>query len=357
MAVELQVDDISEMLIATQPYVQRDQPVFLANDLQEYHAVDRLIRDDRMKEEPGTGTSVQFPVILETSTRATGVTLTTPIEAQFGHTSDMADIPWRHSKSNYSYIRQLLAMNSSSPEKVYDYMKSLRAEGWMDLYKYLERTFWDFTPSTNELDAWGIFNWIVYNATVGFNGGVPGAYTDVAGISHDKWKNYSGQYTNVSEDDLMDKLWDMKLRTGFKTPDEISADYPEEMDRRQYYVDRATWKACKTLAENRNENLGFELGPGTNKPTYGGNQLTWIPQFDGEFDTAGTIASGSAPFLQVDWSAFGYVFLKGEFLRESQPIMLPDRDNCHVVTISLTHNTYCNNRRKQGLLAKSDPMA
>lgn len=354
MATDFLVDDVSEMLIATQPYIQRDKPVFEVADLQEYHAVDRLY--GAYKEEPGTGTSVEFPVVLEVSNRASGVDLTETFTAQFGHTSALANIPWRHSRSGYAYIRQLITMNSSSPERVYNYLTQERNAGWMSFYKYLETCFWGLTLAASTKDPWGVFNWIVYNATEGFNGGIPTGYSDVAGISHAKWKNYTGQYTDVTADDFMQMAWKMKLRTGFKTPEEISDDYAYSMDRRQYYVNLATLLATTTLAETRNENLGWDLSP-TNKPLFGGNQLTWVPAFDGEYDFSATILSGSDPFLQVDWSRFGYVFLKGEFLREDKPIRLPDKPNTYGVPIELTSNTYCNCRRAQGLLAKSNPTA
>lgn len=350
------VDDVAEMLIATQPLIMRDKPAFLATDLQKYHALDRLMRKDRAKVESGTGTSVELPVVLETANTASGVGLTEPFSAQFGHTAAMMDVPWRHSRSGYAYIRQLIAMNSSSPERIYNYLTMERNNGWMAFYKYLEQTFWGLTLAAAEKDFWGLFNWIVYNATDGFTGGVPTGYSTVAGISHDKWKNYSATYTNLDEADFMQKAWNMKLRTGFESPEKIEDYYGDMGDQNQYYVNRATFLGMKTLAESRNENLGFDLGPDRNV-RFSANKINWVPAFDGEFDFGATILAGSDPFIQLDWSCFGFVFLKGEYLREDPPAKLPDKPNCFGVPIDLTCNTFCSNRRKQGIMAKSAPTA
>lgn len=353
---ELMVDNIAEMLVATQPDIQRDHPVFEGSNLQEYFALDQMMRKGRAKKESGTGTSVQVPIVLELSKRAEGVTLTTPDNAQFGHLSQMMDVPWRHSRTNYAYERRMLTMNSTSPERIYNFLVQERNAAWSDFYEYLEWVNWRYTPADNAVDAWGIFNWIVYNATEGFNGGNAAGYGDTAGINHAKFKNYTGQYTNITSDDFMRKARRMKLKTGFKTPKRVEDYYSGIGDQNQYYVNNDTYLDIQALAESRNENLGWSIGI-DKAATFSGNKINWVPAFDGEFDFPATVAAGSDPFLQINWSSFGYVFLKGDYLRETKPIQLPDRHNWYGVYVDLTHNTYCDCRKKQGILAKSDPMA
>lgn len=353
---DLMVDDIPEMLVATQADIQRDNPVFEATDLQEYYALDQMMRKGRAKKESGNGTSVQVPIVLDVTNRAEGVTLTTPDRAQFGHTADMIDVPWRHSRTNYAYERRLLAMNSGSPERIYDYLVQERNAGWQSFYDYLERVSWGFTPATNTIDAWGIGNWIVYNATEGFNGGTPTGYNDVAGVSHAKYKNYTAQYTNVTADNFMRLARRMKLRTGFKSPKRVQDYYDGVGDQNQYYTDLETLMAIEALAESRNENLGWSIG-WDGRATFGRNPINWVPAFDGEFDFAAVMAASSNPFFQINWSSFGYVFLKGDYLHEEKPTKLPDRHNWFGVWVDLTHNSYCDCRKRQGLLAKADPFA
>lgn len=353
------VDDIPEMLIATLPYIQRDQPVFEAQDLQEYPALDQLMRKDRALIEDGGGTSVEVPIVLASTSRARGVALDDPDEVNIGHTSKYINVPWRHSKTDYGYERRLLLMNSTSEERIYNYMAQERNAGWMDFYKYLETTFWSLTASTNTIDSWGLHNWIVYNSSTGFNGGHPSGYSDVGGISattYAKWNNYTFNYTNMSEDDFMVKAWKMRLRTGFKRPTRIDDYYNGMGDQNQYYVNLDTSLGIAQLAESRNENLGFDVGPDS-RATFGGNPINWVPAFDGEFDTPPTLTTTTSnPFYQINWKYFGFVFLKGDYLHEDGPMQLPDRHNTYGMFVDLTHNSYCKSRRCQGVGAKSAPV-
>ncbi len=352
------VDDIPEMLIATLPYIQRDQPVFEAQNLQEYPALDQLMRKGRALIEEGGGTSVEVPIVLSTTNRARAVALDDPDEVQLGHTSKFINVPWRHSKTDYGYERRLLLMNSTSEERIYNWMTQERNAGWLSFYEYLENTFWSLTSVSDTLNSWGLHNWIVYNSSDGFTGTLPSGYSDVAGIvpaSFPKWTNYSFTYTNMSEDDFMTKAWKMKLRTGFKRPTKIEDYYTGMGDQNQYYVNLDTSLAIAQLAESRNENLGFDIGPDS-RATFGGNPVNWVPAFDGEFDAAGTITAAAAPFYQINWKYFGFVFLKGDYLHEDGPMQLPDRHNWYGVFVDLTHNTYCKSRRCQGVGAKSAPV-
>ncbi len=357
---QIHVSDIPEMLVATLPLIQRDQPVFEAQNLQEYPAVEQLMRKGRALIEEGTGTSVEVPIVMTGSNRAKGVTLDDPDEAQFGHTSVMQQVQWRHSKTDYAYERRLILMNSGSEERIYNYMTQERNVGWLSLYEYLENIFWSLTAVGNDVDAYGIHNYIVYNATTGFTGTVPSGFTTVAGVNpttYPKWTNYSANYTNISEDDFMPKMWSMKDRTGFKRPMKIEDYYSGMGDQNQYYCNRDTLNQIRQLAQARNEDLGFDIGAdGSGRPVFDGNPINRVPAFDGEFDFPGTIASTCGAIYQINWKWLGFVFLKGDYLHEDGPMQLPDRHNWYGVFVDLTHNLYCKSRRAQGVMAKSAPV-
>ncbi len=155
----------------------------------------------------------------------------------------------------------------------------------------------------------------------------------------------------------MYKMVKAKMRTFFKMPQRVKTPTMYSYNRREYYTDLTTQLALKQLYETRVDGpLALDLNP-QGDPTVGGIPVCWVPAFDGEFDFASTIASGSNPVVQVDWSVLGWVFLKGFKMAEKPIINPPLTPNAFVVPIRSVHNMFCRNRRSLALIAKSDPNA
>ncbi len=129
---------------------------------------------------------------------------------------------------------------------------------------------------------------------------------------------------------------------------------------RRYYIDEVTASAFETLGEAQNENLGRDLAPYTAGSGGGGvqeidgtltfkkNPLIWVPQLD---DTT-VFTAATNPIYQIDHGVFYPVCLKGDYLRETGPVVAPNQHNMYRVFLDLTYNFICVNRRRCAVFGK-----
>jgi hypothetical protein len=80
--------------------------------------------------------------------------------------------------------------------------------------------------------------------------------------------------------------------------------------------------------------------------TFRRHPIIWIPHLDDNVPADFTTLSGTNPFYGIDHESFFPVVLRGDFLRESKPILKADQHNVIVSFIDLSYNYICVDRRR-----------
>jgi hypothetical protein len=271
------------------------------------------------------------------------------------------DVPWRHAKTRWVWERRELLMQSAKA-MIYDVVIPRRMGAFIALAKKLESAAWSVPSTTDKKLPYGLPYWIVYNATTGFNGGLPGSHTTVGGVNlttAPTYKNYTYKYTDATKEDLVRGWRTAKRKCMWRSPVE-EHEYRGPKGRNYvFYMAESTVADCEDIGEKQNENLGRDLAPFSAKDfTYNDEGITfwrhpirYIPYLDDN------IVANSDPIYGVDHSTFDIVVLRGDYLRETAPKEQGNAHNNQLVWIDLSYNYICTDRRQNMLLAKADPIA
>ncbi len=332
----LQADNIVDMVTTTQKDLGRMKWTEIASDLQEYVAMDKLLKKEKVQYESGIG--IQFNVMVDTTGQARNTGLFGTDNINQGDHMTVGSIPWRHATANYSFDRREVAMNRS-PAKIVDLVKQRRATCMIDQAVLHEGNFWGKpTDSNDNLKPYGIDYWIVRNATEGFTGGIPSGFSNVGGISpttYPNWKNWSAQYTNVTKDDFVRKMRKAATYTKFKSPATFDS-YERSQKKYGYYTNYGGVGTLEELLEDQNDNLGNDIASKDGAVIFRRIPVEWVPQLDA--DTAN-------PVYGINWSVFCPVVLAGEHMKENPPVPAPNQHTVMVVHVDTTLNWLCYNRR------------
>lgn len=358
----LLANDIVDLVRGTFPSVRKDTIINLMMPLQEYFALSQLFKKERRG---FGGRQIQEELNLSTngSARWTGLNSTDVFSEKDG--VELLTTTIRHSECSYTYDKRTILAQQDNAAKIYDYLKLKRIQAYGDFHKLHESVFWG-KPDTDTatLQAYGVFYSLVYSATQGFFGQNPTGFSAVYGndttaAKFAQYRNFTGQFTNISSADFLDLFWDAYMKIGFKMPVDLDAFRYGVGRTFACYTTSTNIRALRHMLEGRNENLGFDLSNIDGTITVNRNPVYWVPALDGDATlTANPINSASNPFLMINWDAFNIRFLDGDFMRETGPYeMTPIKHNSIGVHVDLSYQTLNIDRRQCALLAKSDPLA
>ncbi len=337
--------DIADLVVGTQRDLGKPDFQQIAQEITDYEIFPVMFKKDRVTFDSGIGIQKTLMTRLPDVARHVGWT-----EADTPSISDLLttlNIPWRHATTNWSYKRQEMLMNRGK-SLVTNVIKARRIGAMIDMVEKFENGGWTCpTSSDDDTEPFGIPYYAVKNNTVGFNGGAATGHTTVAGVSqtlHPKYKNYTGQYTNVSKPDLIKKMRTMKRKTGFKSPVDVPDYFRGKGMRYRVYMNEATISTIEEVGESQNENLGRDIASidGVNM-AFRGHPLRYVPKLDE--DT-------SDPVYFLDHSTWQVVALAGDWMRETDPIRDPEKHDWFTVYLDTTYNFLCLDRRRNGVLNK-----
>lgn len=333
----LTTDELADLVTTTQKNLGRGKWTDLSSDLQEYVAMPKLMKEKKVTFDGGQG--IQWNLLMNDNSQARNVGLMEVDQFNVVDGIKTANIPWRHSTTNYSVDGRAVSMNAASDTKIVDLVKVGRTQAWVALAKLMETNFWGKpTSSSDETTPYGIDYWVVKNATAGFNGGIPSGFSDVAGLSpttYTRWKNYTDQYTNITKPDCLAKIRQALTKTNFRPPVEM-AQYATE-NKFGLYMNYDVLSALETLAENQNENLGNDLASKDGLVSIRRTLATYVPELDSD---------AQDPIYGINWGAFNFVFLKGWYMKEEKAYQHPLIHTSVVTNVDLTYNMRCVDRRK-----------
>jgi hypothetical protein len=348
----LQAANIADLVTATLRDLGRMQWVDLTSDLQEFIALPSLMKKHRSSF--SSGYEIQWNVMKGTSGAARNVGLYATDDYNVDDQLTTASIPWRHSNTNYSIDRRELRFNSG-PAQIVELVKSRRADALIDLATLMETNFWGYATNASTKAPFGISNYLVYNASEGFNGGNQTGWSATAGIDRSastslasRWKNYTAQYTTINKTDLVRKWRRAAVFTNFMAPISVP-DYHRE-SRFGYYTNYDVLGTLEEILEDQNENLGNDVASKDGQVMFRRNPVIWVPHLDNNATHA-----AADPIFGINWGTAGFVFLKGEYLREAPARQAPNNHTVSVVDVDLSYNFKITNPRRNFLLAKSDP--
>lgn len=333
--------DIQDLVVGTLKELGRLKFNQIAQRLQEYEVFSKIMKKDKVSFDGGVG--VQRSIMIDHSSAAKNVGLYEVDDVNVNDVLVQINIPWRHTTTNWAFERREILMNSGGYKKIVDLLKVRRTDGMLSLVELMEEDFWSKpADSSDEVKPFGIKYWVVPNATEGFNGGNPSGFTAGAGnlnaTTYPRWKNYTAQYTDVTKADLIKKMRTAYRKIRFKSPIQISDFRKGTGEMYRLYTNETLISSLEDIGEAQNENLGRDLASMDGEMVFRKNPIKWIPQLDED---------STNPLYMVNWNYFCPVFLKGDYLRESDPMYAPNQHNTKVVHVDCTYNYLCTDRRRQ----------
>jgi hypothetical protein len=359
-------DDITDLVKGTLRHLGRMKFQQIAQNLQRYEVLGRWLKKDKVVFDSGRG--IQRNLMSRLSNTAAHVGLLETDGSVLPDLMEQLNIPWRHAQVNWSFLYQTDILMNRGPSLVYNVVKPRRAAALINMAEELEAKAWSVPDVDNKTDPYGLPYWVVGNDTTGFNGGLPGSHTKIAGLDlttdAPNFKNYTAQYTNVDKPDLIKKMRTAHRKIGFYSPIEDD-DYAKAAFRdMRVYTDDTTVSELEDIGESQNENLGRDLASmEAGVPKGGGKDIRvsdsgvimfkrhpiiWVPQLD---DTT-VFTAETNPVYMINHDTFYPMCLKGDFLREGSPREVPDQHNAWRVFVDLSYNYLCVDRRRNAVFRK-----
>ena len=340
MAEYYQAEDNADLVTVTLNELGRNRFTDLMSKYMRTIAMKRLMKKKKMTFKAGP--EIEFRVITDTngSFRFTGIGQVDQVDIP--NVMDFGKIPWRHATWNYAWDKRFLAMNSS-PAKIVDYIKTQRIAALGDAIKGLEVAFWR-VPDEDGPDAFGIPVYLVKNNTEGYEGTVPSGWSAVANLSptqYARWRNWTAQYTDPTEDDLI-----VKIRKAFEYTDfnPLVDEVPTYNLGDDYglYTNYATLGPLERLLDHRNDNLGTDLAKHDGKVMIRRTPVVFVLELDE--DTTN-------PVYGINWGVTHCVGLRGWYMNETVIDRQPGQHTMGAVHTDLTYNLICHDRRQNFVLA------
>lgn len=344
----IQATDIADLVTTTLNELGELKFTDLMSDYQNTIALKRVMKKNKMSFDAGP--QVAFNVITDHNNSARFVGLAAPDVVDIVNVMTTGIVPWRHITWNWAIERREIAMNRT-PRKIVDLAKTRRISSLGSAIIKFEKCLWKVPSSTNTTDPYGIPYWIVKSNTAattanadGFNGTTPSGYTSVGGISpttYPRWSNYATMYTNVSKDDLVEKLWRASTFTDFMPLVDGIPQY-NTGDDYGYYTNYAVLKSLKEILEAQNDDLGSDLDSFEGKLLFRRAGFTWAKEL--ELDTTN-------PIYGINWGEMKTMGLRGEWMNETSLPIMPGQHTVSATFTDCTFNMFCRNRRRNFVLA------
>lgn len=339
---QLQISQFADFVQSTLANYQTPRLVSLITDLQHFPFAKRMLKKSKMMVQGGT-TAANWKVDFKSSEAFRWIATTDQDRTNVEDGLVEATVPWRKATVNYAFYDEELDFNKGE-WALLDLVKNRDNRAQAAWVEGIERAFWNFTAASDSLTMLGIPYFCTKNATVGFSGGIPSGYSSVAGISpttYSRWNNYSGNYMNVTLDDLIRKARKMAELTGFEPPIEKIPELDDGMDL-AYGTTLSVRQTFEEVAESRNDNLGPDVAKYDGQVMFRRSPLEWVPVLD--TDTTN-------PFYQLDYGAIKILVKSGWWKKKTVVNPVPGQRNVTAVHDDSYLQLACWNRRRLGVLA------
>ena len=332
--------DLGDLITTTQKKKGRLRFTQIATDLQWHEVFGRLLKRERVTLESGEG--IQRNVMWDHSDSADVVGMFEDDQVSFKDVMTTFSVPWRHMRTFWLWERREMLMNRG-PERIVSLMQARRVASMIALARKIEQLFWSSPPSSSDKKhLFGVPYWITQNDTEGFYGG---NHTNFAGgkggldaDTYTRFKNYTGQYAEISKYDLIRKMRAAHVKCDWRSPIDIR-DYRRGNGQRfRIYVPYNVISEIEEVGEKQNENLGRDIASMDGKMVFRGHPIVWVPYLD-------TSSITNKPVYMLDFNDIEIAVLQGDYLRETKPKESATNHNALVVFVDLTCQILFNNVR------------
>jgi len=346
------IENIPDFLEATIQDIFRNEYIDISYADRRYPAMSKIIQPKKIVRR-GSST-VRWEVKVSAANQARD---TAPYAVDPDVTStdflQRATLPWSWQDVPYQFdAREEVWMEDA--DVIVDYVKMKYFDAQFDLFKLLEGHFWgrpaDNSTAAELLKPYGVQYWFPF-ATAAvtdntFNGTVPatGGFTTIAGLSptvYANWRCYNNLYTEVSDDDLMDKLRDAVEYTDFMSP-VPHLDAAQKKPDYGFFTGFPQVKAIEKLLKLQNDQLGFDSHPTATKAMTMGHAWTTVPQL--EASTAQSAIYG------INFAQFQIWCKKGWYMRPSKKHTASNSHNVIQKWIDNSIQFACKDRRTGGFV-------
>lgn len=325
---------------------------------QDYIAVNQFLRGGGKNLEIQSGYGIRRNIMLEQSGNAEHVQLYQSTAVNVADVQSQLTAPWCHAQTYWSIERREALMNRA-PARFVDLLESRRKDAMVSFADLLEDRAWkSVNTSGDTINPRGIPYWVTIgaNGENGFYGGqtrdnAGNAITSVGGITPvdlDRWCNYYSDYAGpTAADAMVKKMHEVYRKIRFKAP-RIVADLEKgPLSGFAIYMDGTTIDEYEAYTRKSNDQVGFDVGKFAGATAFQRTPVTWVPPLD----TAQTDYRGANPIYFINHNKFKLFILRGDNLRESEPMI--DRNQHNVITtfVDLSYNYGCIDRRSQALIA------
>lgn len=244
-------------------------------------------------------------------------------------------------------------------ERIHNVIAPKKRALYLRVIETCEEQFFATPSPDNDKVPWGLYYWVVKNASTGFYGGYPAGFSSLAGLDLSKvpqMKNYTGKYTSVSKTDLITKMRKAWKRTNWRSPrPESGFTGDTSRNRRIIFVGLNVGDELETIGEAQNENLGRDLAPMTMMTPSG---IRFRDNGDMMFRRAPIVEveklddDSSDPVFGVDLSTFYALVKKGENMVQYPFERAPLQPRLFVSQLYHRYAFICINRRANWVLSK-----
>lgn len=340
----LNAADMADMVKVTLRKLPKNKFSQFAQELQRYEFMGKWLRKGQVDFEAG-GYGIEEQFMDQTEERAEEVGLFHESSVHVGDHMGQIKVDWRHYQVPWGYDYLETLMNKGARTMINKLVVPRRAGARIDLAQLLENRAWDAPPVGDTERMYGVLYWIVKNATTGFNGGYPGSHTAIGGVSlttSPNFKNFTGEYTDVTEDDLMDLWYEAYDEIQWESPVTEKDFYGDFGTNLRWYVNGPLKRKLEKIVRNRNDDLGPDLAKFHGATVFKNHALIYVPKLND--DT-------TDPIYGIDHKAFRVKVLTGDYLREDGPMRSPRQRNVWEIWLSLSLQTICIDRRRNMVLS------
>jgi len=334
----------------------------IALPLQEYLGYSILTGKGQMEKYNAKGPSIRRDVRVNGQGNAVWADLYDSDSLNNRNMMQQMTAPFRYNKTGYAFdSREQEITEQDTSDQVYDLIRVKRQSAFCELAELFEGAFWGCPDNDSDNTMYGLTYWLAYNATTGFNGGVPTTqFTTVGGLNPttlgDKWRNWTGNYTNPTATDLVRKIRQAYVKTGFVAPVNQIAQVTNPTRRFGMYTTYAILCKLEELMEARADDVSRDLAQKDGTVMFRGVSVQWAPQLDatwGEANESLTLTASTAhPFIGVDWSAFKLLYSPSLWQREITRMNAANH-NITEFWVDSKCQLMCFNRRRNFLLARA----
>jgi len=337
-----QIDDA--VLMTQNGLVKRGAFVDMQTDLTDHVAVREMWKKKKHKFEGGINWETSYQMDHNHSAKPVGL-----FEEDGSSINDVmvkSEVDQRHLNAHYTYDQREKDFQRGGLAIV-DLVKGRYVQMMVSFYEMLEDILWTKPVDSTDLKTpFGIAYWVVKNAAIGFNGGNPAGFAAGRGgidsSVYPRYSNYTGQYTNVSKQDLIKKMKTACRKIKFRSV--VSHAQPSGGGMANgIYMNEETVSLMEDILDTQNMNLGNDVASSSNRSLFKGRDMTYVPYLDND---------STDPIYLLDWKYLMIGVLAGWENNLSKPSVVSNKHTVRRVDLDVTLNMLCADPRRQCVFSK-----